>query len=162
MEFTAIDIIEIIGLSTISFVSFNIIRDTFKEAEHSIGDYIIQGAALSIVILLLLIKIIHIYNDGILKNKEDSQYVQKIAYSISSKEIVREKDKITYKLNFEIKSSADIKNHTIYITKEEYDLLKEGDILPCLYNTETKSIKLDEKEFAKLIKFLKDKEDTKW
>ena len=91
MEFTAIDIIEIIGLSTISFASFNIIRDTFKEAEHSIGDYIIQGAALSIVILLLLIKIIHIYNDGILKNgytvKKHYRKTLSAAYKVQNKNI---------------------------------------------------------------------------
>lgn len=155
MEFTAIDMIEIIGLSTISFVYFNIIRDTFKEAEHSIGDYIIQGAALSIVILLLLIKIIHIYNDGILKNKEDSQYVQKIAYSISSKEIVREKDKITYRLNFKIENSFIFNNKDIYITKEEYDLLKKSDEISFIFNTKTKSIRLDEEKFNDLIEELK-------
>lgn len=155
MEFTAIDIIETIVLSIIFSATINIIYDLSKEPEKSIGNYIIRAAMLSMLIVILVIKIIHIYNDEILKNKEDSQYVQKIAYSISSKEIVREKDKITYKLNFEIKSSADIKNHTIYITKEEYDLLKEGDILPCLYNTETKSIKLDEEKFNDLIEELK-------
>ena len=51
--------------------------------------------------------------------------------------------------------------HYIYITKEAYDLLIEGEDIPCIYDINADSLALDKKEFSKLIKGLKDGQVSK-
>lgn len=78
-------------------------------------------------------------------------YQQNISYPIVSKGIVREKDKMTYMLNFNLKQFCILNDNHIYVTKEEYDLLKKSDEIPFILNTKTKSIRLDEEKFNELI-----------
>ena len=155
MQAEIFELFEFMAISIMGLIFFGILLYKSEYADDSI--LIPWITSITIIVFVFLIMNNYIYN---LYDK-NSQYIQKTSYSISSKEIVREKDKITYKLNFETKSSTDIKNHTIYITKEEYDLLKKSNEIPFIVNTKTKSIKLDEEKFAELIKSLKDKEDAK-
>lgn len=141
--------------TTIAGTIFKIFRN---EKDYIDVDYFLKNSfilLIAVTIQLLLLGCIYkFYN-------ENPKYKQNISYPIVSKEINREKERITYKLNFKIKKFYSYKNYNIYIIKEEYDLLNEGDKIPFFYNSETKSIKLDEKKFYELIKTLKDKEDTK-
>ena len=99
----------------------------------------------------------------VLKYETNPIYQQNISYPIVLKKIVREKNKITYKLKFEIENSFIFNNKDIYITKEEYDLLKKGDKIPFIVNTGTKSIRLDEEKFNQLIEMRRlKKEGFQW
>lgn len=109
-----------------------------------------------IIILIHIILIINIYESY----EKDSRYTEDVVCPIFSKETYRTIGETIYKLNFYIKGSIFDDNY-IYVTKEEYKLLKTKTEIPFLYNTETKSIKINEKKFYELIKTLKDKEDTK-
>lgn len=113
--------------------------------------------------LIFFVSIMIISTVSFFKFEEDPIYQQSISlsYPIVLKKVDRDKEKITYKLNFKIENSFIFNNKDIYITKEEYDLLKKSNEIPFIVNTKTKSIKLDEEKFAELIKSLKDKEDTK-
>ncbi|EMB37574.1 hypothetical protein [Treponema denticola] len=115
------------------------------------------------VCFIFFVSIMIISTVSFFKSEEDPIYQQSISlsYPIVSKKVNRDEEKITYKLNFKIESSFIFNNKDIYITKEEYDLLKKSNEIPFIVNTKTKSIKLDEEKFAELIKSLKDKEDTK-
>lgn len=115
------------------------------------------------VCFIFFVSIMIISTVSFFKSEEDPIYQQSISlsYPIVSKKVNRDEGKITYKLNFKIENSFIFNNKDIYITKEEYDLLKKSNEIPFIVNTKTKSIKLDEEKFAELIKSLKDKEDTK-
>lgn len=115
------------------------------------------------VCFIFFVSIMIISTVSSFKSEEDPIYQQSISlsYPIVSKKVNRDEGKITYKLNFKIENSFIFNNKDIYITKEEYDLLKKSNEIPFIVNTKTKSIKLDEEKFAELIKSLKDKEDTK-
>jgi len=97
------------------------------------------------------------------KSEEDPIYQQSISlsYPIVSKKVNRDEEKITYKLNFKIESSFIFNNKDIYITKEEYDLLKKSNEIPFIVNTKTKSIKLDEEKFAELRRTQSDKHQSR-
>lgn len=110
-----------------------------------------------ILILIHLILIINIYDSY----DKDSRYIEDVVCPIFSKETKQKGVETIYRLNFYIKNSIFDDNY-IYVTKEEYKLLKANTKIPFLYNTKTKSIKINEKKFYELIKILKDKEDTKW
>ena len=112
------------------------------------------------ILIMLFLGIIFIASlFFVLKYETNPIYQQNISYPIVSKKIVRKKDKITYKLKFEIENSFIFNNKDIYITKEEYDLLKKGDKIPFIVNTGTKSIILDEEKFNQLIEELKMKKE---
>lgn len=115
------------------------------------------------VCFIFFVSIMIISMVSFFKSEEDPIYQQSISlsYPIVSKKVNRDEGKITYKLNFKIENSFIFNNKDIYITKEEYDLLKKSNEIPFIVNTKTKSIKLDEEKFSELIKSLKDKEDTK-
>lgn len=115
------------------------------------------------VCFIFFVSIMIISTVSFFKSEEDPIYQQSISlsYPIVSKKVNRDEEKITYKLNFKIENSFIFNSKDIYITKEEYDLLKKSNEIPFIVNTKTKSIKLDEEKFAELIKSLKDKEDTK-
>ena len=155
MQAEIFELFEFMAISIIGLIFFGILLYKSEYADDSI--LIPWITSITIIVFVFLIMNNYIYN---LYDK-NSQYIQKTSYSISSKEIVREKDKITYKLNFKIENSFIFNNKDIYITKEEYDLLKKSNEIPFIVNTKTKSIKLDEEKFAELIKSLKDKEDAK-
>ena len=155
MQAEIFELFEFMAISIMGLIFFGILLYKSEYADDSI--LIPWITSITIIVFVFLIMNNYIYN---LYDK-NSQYIQKTSYSISSKEIVRKKDKITYKLNFKIESSFIFNNKDIYITKEEYDLLKKSNEIPFIVNTKTKSIKLDEEKFAELIKSLKDKEDTK-
>ena len=156
MQAEIFELFEFMAISIMGLIFFGILLYKSEYADDSI--LIPWITSITIIVFVFLIMNNYIYN---LYDK-NSQYIQKTSYSISSKEIVREKDKITYKLNFKIENSFIFNNKDIYITKEEYDLLKKSNEIPFIVNTKTKSIKLDEEKFAELIKSLKDKEDAKW
>ena len=155
MQAEIFELFEFMAISIMGLIFFGILLYKSEYADDSI--LIPWITSITIIVFVFLIMNNYIYN---LYDK-NSQYIQKTSYSISSKEIVREKDKITYKLNFKIENSFIFNNKDIYITKEEYDLLKKSNEIPFIVNTKTKSIKLDEEKFAELIKSLKDKEDAK-
>ena len=155
MQAEIFELFEFMAISIIGLIFFGILLYKSEYADDSI--LIPWITSITIIVFVFLIMNNYIYN---LYDK-NSQYIQKTSYSISSKEIVREKDKITYKLNFKIENSFIFNNKDIYITKEEYDLLKKSNEIPFIVNTKTKSIRLDEEKFAELIKSLKDKEDAK-
>lgn len=112
------------------------------------------------ILIMLFLGIIFIASlFFVLKYETNPIYQQNISYPIVSKKIVRKKNKITYKLKFEIENSFIFNNKDIYITKEEYDLLKKGDKIPFIVNTGTKSIILDEEKFNQLIEELKMKKE---
>ena len=92
---------------------------------------------LKILIMLFIVTIIITALFFVLKYETNPIYQQNISCPIVSKKIVREKDKITYKLNFKLKHFFILNNDHIYITKEEYDLLKKNDEIPFIFNTKT-------------------------
>ena len=110
---------------------------------------------LKIIIILFIDIIIITTLLFVVKYETNPIYQQNISCPIVSKKIVREKDKITYKLNFKLKHSSILNYDHIYITKEEYDLLKKSDEISFIFNTKTKSIRLDEEKFNDLIEELK-------
>lgn len=78
------------------------------------------------ILIILFIDIIIITTFlVVVKYEINPIYQQNISCPIVSKKIVREKDKITYKLNFKLKHFSILNDDHIYITKEEYDLLKK-------------------------------------
>lgn len=107
-----------------------------------------------IVCLIFFVSIMVISTVSFFKFEEDFIYQQSISYPIVSKKVNRD-EKITYSLTFKIGNSFIFNNRDIYITKEEYDLLKKGDEIPFIFNTKTKSIRLDEEKFNDLIEELK-------
>ena len=159
-------------LSIGGLVIIGILLSQFKYIDIDVHTLIYWFSSIIAIIFVFLAMSNSIYNSY----DENTQYVQNASYPIFSKEIVREKEKIAYKLNFEKivvrekgiiyeinekEKPSILKDNTIYVTKEEYDLLKEGDEIPFIFNTETKSIRLNEKEFAELIESLKNREDAK-
>ena len=149
MQAEIFELFEFMAISIMGLIFFGILLYKSEYADDSI--LIPWITSITIIVFVFLIMNNYIYN---LYDK-NSQYIQKTSYSISSKEIVREKNKITYKLNFKIENSFIFNNKDIYITKEEYDLLKKSNEIPFIVNTKTKSIKLDEEKFNDLIEELK-------
>ena len=88
---------------------------------------------------------------------KDARY-KKILVPILSKEMCGKNGKRKYRLKFDW---SIVHYHYIYITKEAYDLLIEGEDIPCIYDINADSLALDKKEFSKLIKELKDGQVSK-
>lgn len=99
---------------------------------------------------IVLISSYYLYN-------KDARY-KKILVPIHSKEMYEKNGKIKYRLKFDW---SVVHYHYIYITKEAYDLLIEGEDIPCIYDINADSLALDKKEFSKLIKGLKDGQVSK-
>ena len=113
------------------------------------------------ILIILFIDIIIITTFlFVVKYEINPIYQQNISCPIVSKKIVREKDKITYKLNFKLKRFSILNDDHIYITKEEYDLLKKSDEIPFIFNTKTKSIRLDEEKFNQFIEMRRLKKEN--
>ena len=99
---------------------------------------------------IVLISSYYLYN-------KDARY-KKILVPIISKEMRGKNGKIKYRLIF---NWSAVHYHYIYVKKEEYDLLMEGEDIPCIYDIDADSLKLDKKEFAELIEKLKDEKVSK-
>lgn len=104
--------------------------------------------------LIMVVGIVVLCN----KYEKDPIYQQSISYPIRLKEANRKREVVTYKITLDINSL--FFSNSFYVTKEEYDLLKEGDEIPFIYNTQTKTKEFDEKKFNQLIEKLKLKKEN--
>lgn len=107
---------------------------------------VLLGVVLSILLIMLI---------TCRKSEENSKI-----YYITSKKIYRFfclKDSycpcyyLLHKIILKQKNSFFLNRLTILVTKEEYDLLKKGDEIPFMDNTETRSTEIDKKKFNELI-----------
>lgn len=103
-----------------------------------------------LILGIVLILSYYLYN-------KDARY-KKILVPIISKEMRGKNGKRKYRLKF---NWSAVHYHYIYVKKEEYDLLMEGEDIPCIYDIDADSLKLDKKEFAELIEKLKDEKVSK-
>lgn len=139
-------------------------RDSMLKGVYGIAIfmYIVQAIIIRhercriISLMTILISGIFFLASYYLYNK-DVRY-KKILVPIHSKEMYEKNGKRKYRLKFDW---SVVHYHYIYITKEAYDLLIEGEDIPCIYDINADSLALDKKEFSKLIKGLKDGQVSK-
>ena len=67
---------------------------------------------------------------------------------------------LLHKIILKQKNSSFLNRLTIFVTKEEYDLLEKGDEIPFMDNTETMSTEIDKKKFNRFIEMKRLKKEN--